>query len=306
MVKQRRDPKGRGMAGQTYRTGVILVITAGLLWSTMVLGLRMLDQQSTWAVMLWRSVGMVPVLIGFLLWRGGGRLGPAFAGIGPPIWLGSAMLAICFVSAIYAVQTTTAANAVFPLAVTPLISALLARAALGEPIRPATWAAIAIAAIGVFVMVGEGLSAGDIAGNLAALFAAACFAVFTVCLRWAGQAETLPAVLLGALMAILLGLVGAGATGGVILFRPDLVALTLGLGLILGVGLALFALGSRSVPAAELSLLSMIEILLSPVWVLIFLGQSSSPATLAGGAIVLVAITLNAVSGLRLRRRGAA
>ena len=64
-------------------------------------------------------------------------------------------------------------------------------------------------------------------------------------------------------------------------------------------GLTLFTFGSRVVPAAELALLSMTEVLLGPFWVWLFLGEGASVYTLVGGAILLSAIAGNALSGLR-------
>jgi len=64
-------------------------------------------------------------------------------------------------------------------------------------------------------------------------------------------------------------------------------------------GMVLYTLGSRVVPAAELTLLSMVEVLLGPVWVWWLLGETASPATFVGGAILLAAITGNALSGAR-------
>jgi drug/metabolite transporter (DMT)-like permease len=66
-----------------------------------------------------------------------------------------------------------------------------------------------------------------------------------------------------------------------------------------GAGLVLYTLGSRSLPAAELTLLSMAEVVLGPVWVWLFLGEQAEPSTLAGGAILLAAIAGNALSGAR-------
>jgi drug/metabolite transporter, DME family len=281
----------------TYRTGVGLVIAAGLMWSLMILGMRPLTDVSTWSVLAWRSAGMVPVLALFIWWRSG-SLAVAFRGMGWPLVLGSGALALCFACAVFAIQNTSAANAVFPLAVTPLVSALLARVWLGEAIRPATWAAIVLAIAGVGVMVGEGLSAGQLPGNLAALGSAVFFAVFTVALRWAGARDNLPGVMLGGVFSCLLGLAGVWATGSDLFYGAGLVPLTLALGaVILGVGLSLFALGARMVPAVELSLLSMLEILLSPVWVWLVLGQTSSAMTFFGGGIVVVAIVINALGG---------
>ena len=66
-----------------------------------------------------------------------------------------------------------------------------------------------------------------------------------------------------------------------------------------GAGLVLYTIGSRSLPAAELALLSLAEVLLGPFWVWLFLGETASANTLVGGLILLVAIAGNALSGKR-------
>ena len=66
-----------------------------------------------------------------------------------------------------------------------------------------------------------------------------------------------------------------------------------------GAGLILYTLGSRSLPAAELTLLSLAEVLLGPLWVWLFLGEEAGQNTLIGGAILLTAIAGNAMSGKR-------
>ena len=66
-----------------------------------------------------------------------------------------------------------------------------------------------------------------------------------------------------------------------------------------GAGLILYTLGSRSLPAAELTLLSLAEVLLGPVWVWLFLGEGASMNTMIGGAVLLAAIIGNALSGKR-------
>ncbi len=73
---------------------------------------------------------------------------------------------------------------------------------------------------------------------------------------------------------------------------------------LLAMGMVLYTLGSRVLPAAELTLLSMLEVMLGPVWVWLFLNETATPATFLGGAILLGAIAGNALSGAR--RRGAA
>lgn len=66
-----------------------------------------------------------------------------------------------------------------------------------------------------------------------------------------------------------------------------------------GAGLAIYTVGSKVVPAAELALLSMTEVLLGPFWVWLFLGETASVYTLIGGVILLLAIAGNALTGIR-------
>ncbi|NBR90503.1 MAG: hypothetical protein EBS68_11430, partial [Rhodobacteraceae bacterium] len=70
-------------------------------------------------------------------------------------------------------------------------------------------------------------------------------------------------------------------------------------------GMLCYTLGSRVVPAAQLALLSNVEVLLAPFWVWLFLGETATLTTLTGGAILLVAVTLNAVTSVRGSSRAA-
>jgi drug/metabolite transporter (DMT)-like permease len=66
-----------------------------------------------------------------------------------------------------------------------------------------------------------------------------------------------------------------------------------------GLGLVVYTIGSKVVPAAELALLSMTEVLLGPLWVWLFLGETAELHTLLGGSVLMLAIAGNALSGLR-------
>jgi len=171
---------------------------------------------------------------------------------------------------------------------------------LGERTRPATWGAIALALLGILVMVRHGLSSGALAGNLAALVSALGFAVFTVSLRWRGVTDAMPAVLLGALMALGAGALAAAAAGAPLAVPlPDILwSLFMGAGLLTG-GLILYTRGSRVLPAAELVLLSGIEVMLAPFWVWLFLGETADGNTLVGGAFILAAGVWNGLSRTR-------
>lgn len=284
-----------------YGTGVALVVIASLMWSLMSLAIRLIEGADTWQVLFWRSAGMVPVLVAIIMVRSGGLVAPLRA-VGLAGVIGGAGLVMAFAGAIFAIQTTTVANAVFLYAASPFLAAIFGWVMLGERVTPATWAAIALAGLGIFLMVREGLSLGTGAGTVAALLSAAGFAAFTLALRWRKLGDMYPALLIGALMSMGVAAVVTLSQGGTLAVSLHDAGLALLAGaVLLGMGLALYTLGSRAVPAAELTLLAMIEVLLAPVWVWLVVGETATPGTWIGGAVLLVAVAGNALAGLRRR-----
>jgi drug/metabolite transporter, DME family len=283
-----------------YGTGVICVLAAGALWSLMGLFLRQIESPSTWAILFWRSAGTIPVLLAFIAIRARGAPSPVIRAVGMAGILGGLCLVFAFAGAIFAIQSTTVANAVFLFTASPFVAALMGWLLLREAVRPATWAAMALAVVGMFIMVREGLAVGALSGNIAAILSAAGFGGFAVALRWGRLADATPIALLGALFSMIVA-------GAVLLVQGESpamsgadtgIALFLGAG-ILAVGMILFTFGARVLPAAEATLLSLIEVMLAPIWVWLFLGETASAGTFVGGAILLVAVVLNAVAGAR-------
>ncbi|MBL4918140.1 DMT family transporter [Szabonella alba] len=286
----------------TYGPGVVLVVVASVLWSAMGLVIRQIDEAGTWAILFWRSAGMVPVLLAFIAWRNGGALIAPLRRVGWPGLVGGLGLVAAFAGAIYAIQATTVANAVFLFAASPFLAAVLGFLLLGESVRSATWAAIALAGIGIFLMVREGLSMGALTGNLAALLSAAGFATFTLSLRWGRLNDMLPAIALGGVMSMIAAALVLTVQPGTLAVPPRDIVISMGMGAgLLAAGMMLYTLGSRVIPAAELTLLTMVEVMLAPVWVWALMGETASPGTLAGGAVLMTAVAFNALSGMRRR-----
>jgi DME family drug/metabolite transporter len=281
-----------------YGTSVGLVIAAGVLWSLQGLVFRQIEEAGSWAVLFWRSLGMAPVLLAFLIWRAGGSPLPAIRQVGAAGVLGGLGLIAAFGGAIYAIQATTMANAVFLFAASPFLAAVLGWVVLREPVAATTWGAMALALVGVFFMVRDGLDSGASAGNVAALLSSLGFAIFTVSLRWRRLDDALPSVLLGCLFSIVAGALVAAQIGeGLVVPVPDVLwSMSMGAVTLSG-GMVLYTLGSKLVPAAELALLSNVEVLLAPFWVWLFLGETASARTLMGGAILLASVMFNGLSG---------
>lgn len=284
----------------SYSNGVIFVIVAAVLWSAMGLAIRNIDEAGTWAVLFWRSLGLVPVLLVYVTWSSGGHPLRTIRKVGLAGIVGGVGLVFAFAGAIFAIQSTTVANAVFLFSASPFLAAVLGWILLREPVRRATWVAMALALAGMWIMVREGLAAGALAGNVAALLSAFGFAAFSIALRWRRVEDMMPAVILGGVFSALIAAVVLGATGGslAVSVKDGAIAMGMGAGL-LAAGMVLYTLGSRVIPAAELTLLSMVEVLLAPVWVWAFLGETASQATFLGGAVLMSAIAFNALSGAR-------
>jgi drug/metabolite transporter (DMT)-like permease len=193
------------------------------------------------------------------------------------------------------------------LGASPFFAAFLGRIMLGETIRRATALAMAAALAGILIMIGGGLVIGTIRGNLLALGASLGFAIFSVLLRRSRERDMLPcaaiAGVISAVIALPVVLAGAPSIANALVVSPRDLALCVVMGAAqVGGGLALFTLGARHVPVAELTLLSLTELALAPIWVWLALGEVPSGYTMLGGAVIVAAITYQALSGARRRR----
>jgi drug/metabolite transporter (DMT)-like permease len=281
-------------------SGYFLVFMAGVLWSTVGLGIRLIDDAVVWQILFYRSIAMSVFLYAVVRLRSGRAPLSLIAAMGWPGLIAGVALVAAYTGAIFALQTTSVANAMMLFAAAPLMAALLGRVLLGERVRRATWIAMLVALCGIAVMVWDKTSGAALRGNLAALGSALGFAVFTVALRRGKSVEMMPAVLLSGLIGTVAMAAICAGLGLSLALSPRDAGIASGMGVFqVGTGLVLYTLGSRSLPAAELTLLSMAEVVLGPVWVWLFLGEQAEPSTLAGGAILLAAIAGNALSGAR-------
>jgi drug/metabolite transporter (DMT)-like permease len=242
----------------SYFSGVVLVLMAGAFWSSMGLGIRMIEQANVWQILFYRSIALATFLFCIITIRSGYNPLRAIRSAGLAGAIGGVGLVFAFAGGIYAIQTTTVANAMFLFAAAPFLAAVAGWIILREQVRHATWVAMVFAIIGIAIMVVNGFAAGKMAGNLSALLSAAGFAVFSIALRWGKLENMLPAVFLGGIFAIITSALVCQAGGyGFEIPRNDIaIAVTLGVFQV-GTGLVLYTIGSRVVPAAELVLLSM-------------------------------------------------
>jgi drug/metabolite transporter (DMT)-like permease len=284
----------------------MLVALAGVFWSIGGLLIRLIEAASGWQIVLFRSLALALTLTLIIALRHRGRLMGAFRAAGAEGVAAAGALAGGFIAFVLSLQQTSVANATFMLGASPFFAALLGRWLLGEPIRRATVLAIAAALLGIMIMIEGGLAVGTIRGSLLALGASVSFAIFSVLLRRGRERDMLPCVAIAGALAALcelpVVLAGAPSLGSALLLSPRDFALCAVMGAVqVGGGLTVFTLGARHVPAAELTLLSLTELALAPIWVWLAIGEVPSGSTLLGGAIIIGAITWQALSGTRRR-----
>ena len=288
--------------GLSYTSGILLVLLAGVFWSSIGIVIRLMDGADAWQILFYRSLSLTIFLFAVLAIRSGGWPGRVFREAGTTGVLGGIALVAAFAGSIMSILGTSVANAMFLFASAPFFAAVLGWALLGERVRRSTWIAIAVAAGGILLMVSEAISFGQFWGNAAAVMSALGFAFFTIALRRGHMTDMLPVVCYGGLFATVLAALVCLTTGDGLAVSGRDAALAAALGVFqLGTGLSIYTIGSRVVPAAELALLAMTEVVLGPFWVWLFLGETAGFYTLLGGAILLAAIAGNALSGLRRR-----
>jgi len=284
----------------THKYGVLFVFAAGVLWSTVGLGIRLIEEATVWQILLYRSISMSLFLYVVIRLRSGESPFAQLYRTGFPAVIAGLALVAAYSGGIYSIQTTSVANAMLLFATAPFMAAVLGWIVLKEPVRAATWIAIGVALGGIAIMATDKTGGVVLTGSLAALGSALGFAVFTVALRWGRTAEMLPSVFLSGLFGFVITFAICHFAGLSIVLSPRDGGVAICMGVFqVGAGLILYTLGSRSLPAAELALLSLAEVLLGPVWVWLFLGETASLNTLIGGAVLLAAIAGNALSGKR-------
>ena len=276
------------------RRGQIYVALAAVAWSTAGVLQRQLTLDTSTQV-LGRAAFAGAALTAYVAVVERGRVLQAFRSVG----LAGIAVALCVATAsgsfIAALNHTSVARVLFILAVSPVLAALLARVTLGEPITRRTALAMAMALGGVALMLGAP-GEGSLAGDGLSFLAALAFALMIVITRWRHDVSMAPATCVSQaiLVVAFLPFASPGAIGG-----EDIGWLaSLGIGQI-GVGFALLTVGARLIPAAQVGLITLLEVVLGPVWVWLALNERPTTLTLVGGAIVIVAIVVQTSGAAR-------
>jgi drug/metabolite transporter (DMT)-like permease len=272
---------------------------------------RLTEEVDAWQIVFYRSS---IVLVCMMVWLGLRFRGDLWArtreaGVNAVIAgvaIGTAGL-VFIISMFY----TTVADAVFMTGVSPFLSAILGLWILRERIPAITWFAMCVALMGMGIIFYGNAGGGALVGTLLALYSAFCFSCYAVMLRWGQKTDMSVALIWNAIYLV--------AVTGLIIMLPTPLREThgvegfaigwwnFGLTFIMGavqltLGLILFTIGSRSVPAAQLALIALVEPTLSPLWAWLASGELPPIWTFIGGAVIVAAIVIQALFATRKKR----
>lgn len=283
---------------RNHLRGFILAASAGTLWSFGALIVRYMvaAQSYQWHYLYYRGLAIAIFLLIYLITKEGVAFVNSLQHIGLSGLIGACGLLVTFGGFIWSITLTTVANTLFMFAASPLIAAFLAWVFLAEKVRHLTWVAMAIALIGIFIMVLEGLQTGALFGNLMALMSSAGFAVFSVSIRRQKETPKFATVVLAGVLCVSVSILILIVNHEPLAMPLRNVYLSMLHGLIVGFGLILFSKGAKFLPAAELVLLSLMEVVGGVLWVYLpIFGIHEVPSllTVFGGIILLGAIALN-------------
>jgi len=278
--------------------GLLLALAAPLSWSIGGVIIRSVEA-APWDIVFWRAAGHVLCFPLAMWWLWGRSALLDARAVGMPALAVAFLIGCTLIFHVLAMTGTTVANVLILQSMSPLLVAVLAWVFLNERLPLSGWLVLAMAFCGLALVIGGSLGGGGMTGNLFALAVALCSASHVTIVR-RHRARNLAAVTLPAAIA---------ASAIALLFaQPLTVNLTdIGLLILLGgvqmsLGLTCFILALRYLPAAEVTLIALLEPILGPIWVWLAIGEQPALTTLLGGAIVLGALVAHVTLAARRGR----
>ncbi len=271
--------------------GILLVVAATVCWGAEPLWIRRVGA-SDWQILFWSGGLMSAGMFVWLAWEHRRNVLRCILDTGRPGLIAVTSLTVAYSGYIVAINRTTVANTVVLLATAPLFAAVLGRIFLGERLRRRTLIAMLLAFAGVLVMVSGSLGGIRLTGDLIALATGAFFAVNIVALRAAPLRDGKPVDMMpsNAMAGVVIAAIALFLDDPLAVAGADIPYL-LAIGLIaMGLGIWLFTRGVRHLRAAEAGLLCLTEVLIAPLLVWAFIGETPESRALLGAAIILAAL----------------
>ena len=267
---------------------VYLVLLGGVFMSFVGLYMRLLSEANGLQILFYRSMGLCVIVAVVSCLR---------RQISPALFLKSfdkndilmgLTLSLAFTCYVFAMLYTSVASTLLILSATPFMTASIGWLWINERPKSIAWITMLFACLGMDLMVKEGHQLGNNFGNLMALLSGFWFALMLVIVRRSKKKDVLGGTFIGGVFCIIFGGLMAVITGtGFSVLSSDLLIM-LAMGTFgIGIGIAFVTWGASYLPAAEVSVLVLIESVLGPIWPWLFLGESMTLSEILGGALIL-------------------
>jgi len=277
------------------KIAVPVVLFAGILWSFGPLVVRYMDNpnQVPWQYIFGRGLTIFVLLNLYLYFEEGIKFYKNYLKIGYSGIIGGTGLGIAMISFIYSITNTSAAITLLCLAAMPFFTALLAFLFLNEKISLNVWISIFIATVGIIIMAFGSTGSNSVVGFIFGMLSSIGFSIFSVTLRWRTETPKFTTVAFSGFFCFLFASIMLLSTDQVFFSTSYNGALFSLHGTLVCLGLILYSIGSKAIPAAELTLLSLTEVIGGIFWVwLPILGINEVPDTytIIGGFFLFISL----------------
>ena len=277
----------------TKRNATFTILLGGFFMSFVGLMMKMIIDASGFQILFFRSMSLSLVVIIFACIITKSNPKTFMKRLDRFDLLMGIFLSLAFATYVFSMLYTSVASTLFILGITPFLAAIIAWYYLKEKPKIIVWVSMIVATTGVFLMVSDGMVFGKTFGNILAFFSALLFAMTLVVARYSKKENVLGGTFLGGAFACLIGLIASLLLNHGLLISSYDMSLSLFMGAFtIGLGITLVTTGTPFVPAAEVSLLVLIESVLGPIWVWIFLSEAMTTFELVGGILIFAALII--------------
>ena len=269
--------------------GPLLIFMGALSLSFGGLIVKSFEGATLWQILFWRSIFFSLTVLTFLIITYKKKLFNSFYLSGLPGFIGGVVLSFGFCGYVVAMYSTTVANTNFIISLQILFLAIFGYFFLKEKISLVTLLSIILAVIGVFIMVGNSLTPGELSGNLAAFSMPITFAVLIVIVRKFPSVDMVPAQFVAGICCCLIGYL---LSNKLMISYHDIFLGFLAGFFQVGFGFIFITIGARTTPSAMVGIIMLSESVLGPVWAFLFVSERPSIFSLIGGAVILFAVLI--------------
>ena len=278
--------------------GPLLIFLGALSLSFGGLIVKSFEGATLWQILFWRSIFFSITVLTFLILTYKKNTFKAFYESGLPGFISGIVLSFGFCGYVFAMYNTTVANTNFIISLQILFLAIFGYFFLKEKISALTLASIILAMSGVFLMVGNSLTPGELSGNLAAFSMPITFAVLIIIVRKFPNVDMVPAQLVAGVCSCIIGYL---LSTKIMISSHDIFLGFLAGFFQVGFGFIFITIGARTTPSAMVGIIMLSESVLGPLWAFLFVSERPSMFGLIGGAIILFAVLLQFYSLIKLR-----